>query len=183
MDDLIKFFEGSISLLDLIFILFISINLISGLRNGLIGSLASFSKWVIAFLAVKYLLPVLRPYADGLISSKFMTDIILGSLIFFISLFLILLIGKGLKKTIKWSGLGTIDRVFGLIFGTIKGYIYFVTLFTIINLIHPYNRWSDSLNRGISFDTIMWGNELLIDTFPKRYEYIDKSKDKLDKFK
>ncbi|MEK9731883.1 MAG: CvpA family protein [Pelagibacteraceae bacterium] len=183
MDDLIKFFEGSISLLDLIFILFISINLISGLRNGLIGSLASFSKWVIAFLAVKYLLPVLRPYADGLISSKFMTDIILGSLIFFISLFLILLIGKGLKKTIKWSGLGTIDTVFGLIFGTIKGYIYFVTLFTIINLIHPYNRWSDSLNRGISFDTIKWGNELLIDTFPKRYEYIEKSKDKLDKFK
>ena len=183
MDSLFEIFEGAVTLLDVILIIYILFNLISGIRNGFVASLISFSKWIIALLAVKFLLPVLRPYLDNIISSELMTDVILGSTIFFITLFTVLLINKGLKRTIKWAGLGSIDTFFGFIFGIVKGYIYFVTLFTIINLIHPYNRWSDSLNRGISFDTIKWGNELLIDTFPKRYEYIDKSKDKLDKFK
>ena len=94
-----------------------------------------------------------------------------------------MLINKGLKKTVKWSGMGSIDTLFGFLFGAIKGYIYFITIFTVINLAHPYERWHDSLNKGITFEIILWGNELVVETFPKRYEYIDKSKEKLEKFK
>ena len=83
----------------------------------------------------------------------------------------------------KWSGLGSVDTIFGSIFGFIKGYIYFVFLFTIINFIHPYDKWNDSFNKGVSLNIILWGNEIIIETFPKRYEYIDKSREKLDKLK
>ena len=100
-----------------------------------------------------------------------------------ITVALVLLISKGLKKTINWSGMGSIDKLFGFIFGAIKGYIYFITIFTVINLVHPYERWHDSLNKGFTFEIIIWGNELVVETFPKRYEYIDKSKEKLEKFR
>ena len=56
-----------------------------------------------------------------------------------------MLINKGLKKTVKWSGMGSIDTLFGFLFGGIKGYIYFITLFTVINLTHPYDKWHDLL--------------------------------------
>jgi membrane protein required for colicin V production len=183
MDSFFEIFEGTVSLLDIILILYILFNLISGIRNGFVSSLISFSKWIIAFLSVKFLFPILRPYLDDIISSELMTDIILGSVIFFITLFIVLLINKGLKKTIKWAGLGSIDTAFGFIFGIIKGYIYFISLFTVINFLHPNDRWPDYLNKGLTFDYIIWGNELMIEAFPKRYEYLDKSREKLDKIK
>ena len=183
MDSFFEIIEGTVSLLDAILIIYVLFNLISGIRNGFVASLISFSKWVIAFLSVKFLLPILRPYLDGIISSELMTDIILGSVIFFITLFIVLLINKGLKKTIKWTGLGSIDTIFGFIFGILKGYIYFVSIFTVINFLHPYKKWPDYFNKGLTFDYIIWGNELMIETFPKRYEYLDKSKEKIDKIK
>jgi len=183
MNSFFKIFEGTVSLLDSILIFYVLFNLILGIRNGFVSSLISFSKWIIAFLSVKFLLPILRPYLDDIISSELMTDIILGSVIFFITLFIVLLINKGLKKTIKWVGLGSIDTAFGFIFGIIKGYIYFISLFTVINFLHPNDRWPDYLNKGLTFDYITWGNELMIEAFPKRYEYLDKSREKLDKIK
>ena len=183
MNSFFEIFEGAVTLLDAILIIYILFNLISGIRNGFVASLISFSKWIIALLSVKFLLPFLRPYLDGIVSSELVADIILGSTIFFITLFTVLLINKGLKKTIKWAGLGSIDTFFGFIFGIVKGYIYFVSLFTIINFLHPNDRWPNYLNKGLTFDYIIWGNELMIEAFPNRYEYLDKSREKLDKIK
>ncbi len=181
MENFLDFFSENFSLLDGILSIFILINIFSGLRNGFVASLISFSKWVLAFIAVKFFLPILRPYADDYISSALVTDIILGIVIFFVTLFLVLLINKGLKKTLKWSGLGSIDTIFGFFFGILKGYLYFVSLFTIINFIHPIERWPNYLGKGASIDVIMWGNKTLIDVFPQRYEYLDKGRKKIDK--
>jgi len=183
VSDFFNNFKDLITILDIIFIFFIIVNLISGLRNGFVASLISFSKWLIAFYGVKILLPILRPYLDGLIESELITDIILGSVIFFLILFITLLIIKGLKKTIKWSGLGSIDTAFGFIFGILKGYIYFVSIFSILSFVHPYEKWPDYLNNGKSVNIIIWGNDLLLDILPHRYEYIDKGTEKLDKLK
>jgi membrane protein required for colicin V production len=183
VSDFFNNFKDLITILDIIFIFFIIVNLISGLRNGFVASLISFSKWLIAFYGVKILLPILRPYLDGLIESELITDIILGSVIFFLILFITLLIIKGLKKTIKWSGLGSIDTAFGFIFGILKGYIYFVSIFSILSFVHPYEKWPDYLNNGKSVNIIIWGNDLLLDILPHRYEYIDKGTEKLNKLK
>ena len=183
MSDFFNNFKDLITILDIIFIFFIIVNLISGLRNGFVSSLLSFSKWLIAFYGVKILLPILRPYLDGLIESELITDIILGSVIFFLILFITLLIIKGLKKTIKWSGLGSIDTAFGFIFGILKGYVYFVSIFSILSFVHPYEKWPDYLNNGKSVNIIIWGNDLLLDILPHRYEYIDKGTEKLNKLK
>ncbi len=183
MSDFFNNFKDLITILDIIFIFFIIVNLISGLRNGLVASLISFSKWLIAFYGVKILLPILRPYLDGLIESELITDIILGSVIFFLVLFITLLIIKGLKKTIKWSGLGSIDTAFGFIFGILKGYIYFVSIFSILSFVHPYEKWPNYLNNGKSVSIIIWGNDLLLDILPHRYKYIDKGTEKLNKLK
>ena len=183
MNNVTGFLKENLFPLDIIFIFFIIVNLISGLRNGFVANLISFSKWLIAFYGVKILLPILRPYLDGLIESELITDIILSTVIFFLILFITLLIIKGLKKTIKWSGLGSIDTAFGFILGILKGYIYFISIFSILNFVHSYEKWPDYLNKGKSINIIIWGNDLLLDILPYRYEYIDKGTEKLNKLK
>ena len=61
--------------------------------------------------------------------------------------------------------------------------VYFVSIFSILNFVHPYEKWPDYLNNGKSIDIIIWGNDLLLDILPHRYEYIDKGTEKLNKLK
>ena len=53
MENFFEFLKNT-TVIDIIFIIFVLYNLISGIKNGLIGSLLSFSKWIVAFLAVKF---------------------------------------------------------------------------------------------------------------------------------
>ncbi len=181
METIKNFFTETASGLDIIFFIFIFINMISGIKNGFISSLVSFLKWILAFISVRYFLPYVRPYVDSYIKSPIVVDLLFGTILFFLTIFIILLINKGLKKTMSWTGLGSIDTFFGLIFGLVKGYVYFIAIFTLLNFIHPNQKWSDYLNRGLSYESILWGNKILIEALPHRYEYIDKSKESMDK--
>ena len=41
--------------------------------------------------------------------------------IFILTLFITILVGKTLGKAITWTGVGSIDKSFGLLFGFLKG--------------------------------------------------------------
>ena len=86
-----------------------------------------------------------------------------------------------MNKVLKWSGLGSVDKLFGLFFGAFKGYAYFIILFTISNAIHPVDNWHKSLNSGIFYENIEYGKEFLVNNFSNRQEYFDDGKDKIDK--
>ena len=77
MENFFEFLKENTTVIDIIFIIFVLYNLISGIKNGLIGSLLSFSKWIVAFFSSKvFFLPIFRPYVDGILSSEFVTDLI-----------------------------------------------------------------------------------------------------------
>ena len=48
-----------------------------------------------------------------------------------LSLFVLILVGKSLGKAVTWTGLGSIDKSFGLLFGIFKGYIVSICLFCV----------------------------------------------------
>ena len=174
------FFSENFSLLDGILSIFILINIFSGLSNGFVASLISFSKWVLAFIAVKFFLPILRPYADDYISSALVTDLILGIVIFFVTLFLSILVGKGLGKTVKWSGLGSVDKSFGILFGALKGYVVAVCFFSLMNWFYPYEKWGIATDEAYSFNIVKKGSDILIEEFPN-YKEIINTKEKIEK--
>jgi len=169
------------SILDFIFILFLIFNSLIGLQNGFVLSLLSFLKWILSLISTKIFLPYLTYYTKNLIQTEFTHDLIFGSIIFFLSLFFIILISKGLKKTMTWTGLGNVDKLFGFIFGFFKGYVYFVLIFSLTNFIHPYNKWNIELNSGKFFNSIVTGVNFLEENLSRRYEYIEKSKENVDK--
>ena len=169
------------SIIDYLFIFFIFFFAFLGLNKGFVLSLLSFLKWVIAFVLVKILLPIITPYTENIVKSEFTHDILIGTIIFILSIFLIMLIMKGMKKTMTWTGLGPIDKFFGFIFGFFKGYAYFIVLYSVINFIHPTDRWSNNFNKGKFMNLIVDGQNFLEENLPKRYEYIDKSKKNVEK--
>ena len=113
------------------------------------------------FFSVKLLLPELKPFIEDYVESDFVLNLILGTSIFILSIFIIIIISRSLNKVLKWSGLGSVDKLFGLFFGAFKGYAYFIILFTISNAIHPVNKWNKSLNSGIFYENIEYGKDFL----------------------
>tara|TARA_B000000609_G_C23939882_1_gene223124 strand:- start:104 stop:523 length:420 start_codon:yes stop_codon:yes gene_type:complete len=137
-------------------------------------------KWVISTILTIILVPRLQPTISEYIESEFVNNVGLGATIFIFTLFSIIVVGKALGRAVKWTGVGSIDKSFGLIFGFFKGYIVSVCIFSISNWFYPYHYWGISAEKALSFNIINKGSEILIDEFPSGEEFID-TKEKIEK--
>ena len=148
--------------------------------KGFSLSLISFMKWVISTIVTIILVPKLQPIVSDYIESEFVNNVGIGILIFVITLFLIILTGKALSRAVTWTGLGSIDKTFGLIFGLFKGYVVSICLFTILNWFYPYSNWGIPIEKALSFDIIKKGSDILIEEFPSNEDFLD-TKEKIEK--
>ena len=180
MTDLLKNLFDSINLFDIFFSLILIYNVIQCFFKGFSLSLISFMKWVLSTIITIILVPKLQPIVSEYFQSEFINNLGLGIAIFIFSLFIIILVGKTLSKAVTWTGVGSIDKVFGFLFGFFKGYIVCVCLFSIFNWFYPYQNWGISAEDAISFNLIDKGSEILIEEFPSSEEFID-TKEKIEK--
>ena len=171
-------FLKEISSFDTIY-LFITIwTLFECSKKGFLLSLLSASKWLLAYVITLFLFPKAKPYVDGLIDSEYVLDIALGISLFVIVIFIILLINRSIKKAITYTGLGTMDRIFGFFFGFFKAYIICVCIFATINIIYNHKKWPINLAQSVTFPWVEKGSNYLIKEFPSQKEY-EKAKEKV----
>ena len=149
--------------------------------KGFMRSLLSFSKWLLSLIITIILVPKLNPWVQDYIESKFITDIGLGVFIYIVSLFLIINIGKAIGRTITLSGLGSVDKTFGLIFGIFKGYAICVCIFSLLNWFYPHQKWPLKAEGTYSFEIIYKGSKFLIDEFPNSKDYYEETEEKIEK--
>ena len=148
--------------------------------KGFSLSLISFMKWVFSTIITIILVPKLRPWVSEHIESEFINNVGIGIVVFVVTLFLIIVMGKGLSKAVTWTGVGSIDKTFGLLFGFFKGYIVSICLFSILNWFYPYQNWGISAEDAISFNIVKKGSEILVEEFPSSEDFKD-TKDKIEK--
>ena len=110
--------------------------------------------------------------------NEYVLDIILGVGLFILILFIILLINKGLKKAIKLSSLGKVDKIFGFFFGILRTYIVCICIFSTVNNFFDYKDWPIDTDESITFPLIEKGSSFLSDEIPDEDEYQD-AKDKI----
>ena len=122
-------------------------------------------KWVFSTVVTIILVPKLQPVVSEYIESEFVNSIGLGILIFIFTLFLTILIGKALSKAVTWTGVGSIDKIFGILFGVFKGYVVSVCIFSILNWFYPFQNWGISVEDAITFDMINKGSKILMKNF------------------
>ena len=180
MIDFLKDFIDRVNLLDVFFLAILTYNVIQCFVKGFSLSLISFMKWVLSTVVTIMLVPKLQPIVSEYIQSEFVNSLGLGITVFVLTLFVIILIGKTLSKAVTWTGVGSIDKVFGFLFGFFKGYIVCICLFSIFNWFYPYQNWGISAEIAISFNLISKGSGILIEEFPSNDDFID-TKEKIEK--
>ena len=170
----------NLNLFDLFFSLVLIYSILQCFFKGFSLSLISFMKWIISTIVTIILVPKFQPIVSKYVESEFINNIGLGVAIFIFTLFIIILIGKSLGRTLTWTGVGSIDKAFGFLFGFFKGYIVSVCLFSIFNWFYPYQNWGISADEALTFNLINKGSKILIDEFPSSEDFID-TKEKIEK--
>ena len=179
MFEFLKSFYEAVSIIDLIFLIITIFSVIKCYRKGFVLSLMSASKWLLAYVVTIILFPKIKPYFKNIIDNEYVLDVTLGLAIFVLVIFIVLIINKGISKTIKFVGLGRLDSLFGLFFGFIRSYIICVCLFSALDIVYNYSKWPINTNKSYSFPYIEKGSIYLIKVFPNENEY-QKSKEKIE---
>ena len=180
MNSFIEFVQNNISIFDLIVFLILIYSMAQCAGKGFTLSLLSFSKWLIALIITIILVPKLNPFVEEYIESKFIADIGLGIFLFIISLFTVINISKAISSAVTWSGLGSVDKIFGLFFGIFKGYLICVCVFSLLNWFYPHQKWSIKTEGTYLFKIIYDGSNFLVDEFPNSKDYYDETEKKIE---
>ena len=174
LDDILS----KISFFDLAFVIITILSLIKCTRKGFVLSILSASKWLLAYILTLILFPKAKPYVEDIIDNEYVLDISLGVSIFVVVIFIILLINKGISKTVRYSGLGTLDTFFGFWFGFVRSYLICVCLFATVNIVYNSEKWPVDTGKSFTFSYIEKGSNYLIKEFPNEKNYED-AKDKV----
>ena len=161
------------SIFDLIYIAITILYLIQCSIKGFVLSLLSAAKWLLAYILTLILFPKIKPYVKGIIDNEYVLDILLGISIFVVVIFLILLINKGIRKTVKYTGMGKVDSFFGFFFGFVKGYIVSVCIFATVNILYNSDKWPIDNKKSFTFSYVEKGSNYLVKEFPSKKEYKD----------
>ena len=179
MIEYLKEFYYSISILDLIFIVITISSLIKCYNKGFILSILSMAKWLLAYVITLIIFPLIKPYVKDIIDNEYVLDISLGILLFILVIFCILLINKGIGKAVKYTGLGSLDKIFGFFFGFIRAYILSIFIFSGVHIVYNYDKWPLNPNKSFIFPYLEKGSNYLIKEFPNEKTYQD-SKEKIE---
>ena len=177
-DVIIKFYEA-ISIIDLFYIILSILSLIKCYKKGFVLSLLSMTKWLLAYIVTLLIFPKIKPFLKNIIDNEYVLDVSLGVAIFIIVIFLILMINKGISKAIKYTGIGSLDTVFGFFFGFIRAYILSICLFSGIHIVYNYDKWPINLDKSYTFPYLEKGSNYLLKVFPNEKTYKD-SKEKIE---
>jgi len=180
MNSLIEFLREDILFFDIIFIVIILYNVIKCFSDGFSLSFLSSLKWVVSIIATIIFVPKLQPWVSNYVESDFIHNVGIGVFVFIITLFITIILGKAIGRTVIWTGVGSVDKSFGFLFGIFKGYVVVVCLFSVLNWFYDYEKWGISTINAFSFKVVKKGSDLLINEFPN-YKEIIETKEKIEK--
>ena len=179
MSDLLMDFYELISIIDLIYIIITLLSLIKCFKKGFVLSILSMAKWLLAYIITLLIFPKIKPYLKDIIDNEYVLDIGLGITIFIIVIFLVLMINKGISKAINYTGIGSLDSVFGFFFGFIRAYVISICIFSGVHIVYNYDKWPINLNKSYIFPYLVKGSNYLLKEFPNEKTYKD-SREKIE---
>jgi|TARA_B100000902_G_scaffold394391_1_gene450621 membrane protein required for colicin V production len=137
------------------------------------------AKWLFAYVITLIIFPKVKPYLEDIIDNEYILDIILGVTIFIIVIFIILIISKGISRSVQYTGIGSLDSIFGFFFGFLRAYIISICIFSAIHIVYNYDKWPININQSYTFPYLEKGSNYLIKEFPDEKTYQD-SKEKIE---
>ena len=172
-------FYNAASIIDLAYVLITILSLIKCYKKGFVLSILSITKWLLAYIITLIIFPRVKPYLEDIIDNEYILDLGLGITIFVIVIFLVLLVNKGISKAVRYTGIGSLDTIFGFFFGFIRAYIISVCLFSGIHIVYNYDKWPINMDQSYVFPYLEKGSNYLLKEFRDEKKYQD-SKEKIE---
>ena len=179
MLDVLKDFYETASIIDLIYLLITMLSLVKCYKKGFVLSILSMTKWFVAYIITLIIFPKAKPYFKNIIDNEYVLDVSLGISIFIIVIFLVLMINKGISRAVSYTGIGSLDSIFGFFFGFIRAYVISICIFSGVHIVYNYDKWPINLNKSYIFPYLEKGSNYLLKEFPNEKTYQD-SKEKIE---
>ena len=152
-----------LNIFDIFSLIIIIFSALFSLKGGLMTSILNLIKWILLVIVLKYSFNYLRvPFTDALDLSPTLTDILIFTSVLIIGYVILTIINRLILGLVNADKTGPIYRLFGLIFGVIRGYILIVIIFSVLinwsvsqNILNSYN------GNSVLFKIIESGNEIL----------------------
>ncbi len=177
--EFLKEFFNLISIIDLVYFIITIMSLIKCYSKGFVLSVLAMAKWLLAYVITLIIFPRIKPYVKDVIDNEYVLDIALGLSIFIIVIFLVLLVNKGISKAVRYTGLGSLDTIFGFFFGFVRSYIVAVCIFSGVHVVYNHDKWPINSNKSYIFPYLKKGSNYLLKEFPDEKTY-QKSKEKIE---
>ncbi len=179
MPDVITEFLDFFSLIDIVYMVITIFSLIKCYKKGFVLSILSMAKWLVAYVITLLIFPKIKPYLKDVIDNEYVLDIGLGISIFVVVIFLILMINKGISKAVSYSGIGSLDTIFGFFFGFLRAYIISICIFSGVHIVYNSDKWPINSDKSFVFPYLEKGSNYLLKEFPNEKTYKD-SKEKIE---
>ena len=178
LEAIADFYDAS-SIIDLIYLVMTILSLIKCYKKGFVLSILSMMKWVIAYVITLIIFSRIKPFFKDIIDNEYILDIGLGITIFVVIIFLVLMINKGISRAVRYTGIGSLDTLFGFFFGFLRAYIISVCIFSGIHIVYNYDKWPLNVDKSYVFPYLEKGSSYLLKEFPDEKTYQD-SKEKIE---
>ena len=172
-------FYDATSIIDLIYLVITILSLIKCYKKGFVLSILSMMKWLLAYIITLIIFPRIKPFLKNIIDNEYVLDIGLGITIFVVVIFLVLMVNKGISKAVRYTGIGSLDTLFGFFFGFLRAYIISVCIFSGIHIVYNHDKWPINVDKSYTFPYLEKGSNYLIKEFPNEKTYQD-SKEKIE---
>ena len=177
-DVIINLFKAT-SVIDLVYISLTVLSLIKCYKKGFVLSVLSMAKWLLAYVITLLIFPRVKPYLKDIIDNEYILDVGLGIAIFVVVIFFVLMINKGISRAIRYTGIGSLDTIFGFFFGFIRAYIISICIFSGVHIVYNHDKWPINLDKSFVFPYLEKGSSYLLKEFPNEKTYQD-SKEKIE---
>ena len=172
-------FYDATSIIDLIYFVITILSLIKCYKKGFVLSILSMMKWLLAYIITLIIFPRIKPFLKNIIDNEYVLDIGLGITIFVVVIFLVLMVNKGISKAVRYTGIGSLNTLFGFFFGFLRAYIISVCIFSGIHIVYNYDKWPINVDKSYTFPYLEKGSNYLLKEFPDEKTYQD-SKEKIE---
>ncbi len=155
-------FSDFLNVFDIFCIIILFFSALFSLKGGILKSLLNLIKWLLIILALKYSFNYLRvPFTNALDLPPTIIDILIFVSVLIVGFVILSLINKLILGILNAEKVGPINRLFGFIFGIIRGYILIIIIFSVLI---NWNISKDILNSydgsSVLFQVVESGNKI-----------------------
>ena len=123
--------------LDVVFLIIVGISALVGIARGMTKEILSILGWVLAAVAIFYLVPIINPIMEQYIASKMLASIVSGLAVLIVFCIFWILTADRLGSVVRASRLSALDRILGFVFGAARGVLIVILVALMITTIIP----------------------------------------------